>query len=134
MPVVLRAVDGKKALFDEVSNSPYFKGIDMATIYVLAAAYGQKTSMRERIVGSEWVTRQEFITRNTQLLRLCQAIAVSSEGNINILLEEDKLFSIIEEYASAGINELRNRVCAEGEANYDIQLQRELKLILNENK
>lgn len=133
MPAVLYAVPGKKKMFDEVAKSSYFKGVEMSTIYVLAAAYGYKSNLREKVYGDDWVTRQEYITRNTELLRICQAIAVSSEGNIEILLDEDKLFSIIEEYASAGISELKNRVFAPGEADFDIYLQHELKQILSES-
>ena len=135
MPVVLRTNKGRKELFDQVAKSSYFKfkdykdvkDINMATVFVLAATYGCKSGSREVIGASEWVTRHEFIVRNTHLLRMCQAIAVTANGSIDVLTEEEELFRIVEEFANAGIIELHNRVTKEGEADYTLELQTKLQ-------
>jgi len=133
MPVVLRTNKGRKELFNELSSSSYFKGVDMSTIYVLAAVYGCKSGSREKINESDWVTRHEFIARNTHLLRMCQSIAVTASGSIDVLSNEDEVFNMIEEFANAGIIELHNKVVKEGEADYTLELQTKLQKISSES-
>ena len=135
MPVVLRTNKGRKELFDEVAKSRYFKfkdqkdvkNIDMATVFVLAAVYGYEAGSREEIGASEWVTRHEYLASNTHLLGMCQAVAVTSSGSIDVLSDEEEVFKIVEEFANAGIIELHNRITKENEADYTLELQAKLQ-------
>lgn len=131
MPVVLHVAKGRKKLFDEVSKDTAFKGISMATLYTLAAVYGFLSKKKEKTSSNEWVTRYEYVSRDTQLLRTCQAIGVAEAGDLNILKDEGELFVLISGFASAGIVDLHKKITSKSEADYGVQLLSELDKIMS---
>jgi hypothetical protein len=59
-------------------------------------------------------------------LALIRAIAIAEENSLNVLLDEQKVFSIAEEYAAGGIQLLKAKVFGEGYGSYSKKLEGEL--------
>jgi len=57
---------------------------------------------------------------------IIKAIAVAEKGDLNILLDKKKVYSIAEEYAAAGIKLLRDKVFSGGYGSYIKKLESEL--------
>jgi len=57
---------------------------------------------------------------------IIKAIAVAEEGDLNILLDKKKVYSIAEEYATSGIKLLRNKVFSGEYGSYIKKLESEL--------
>jgi hypothetical protein len=59
-------------------------------------------------------------------LALIRAIAVSEEGNLNVLMDESKVFSIAEQYATGGVKLLKNKVFSGEYGSYAKKLESDL--------
>ncbi len=57
---------------------------------------------------------------------IIKAIAVAKEGDLNILLDKKKIYSIAEEYATSGIKLLKDKVFSGGYGSYIKKLESEL--------
>lgn len=57
---------------------------------------------------------------------IIKAIAVAEEGDLNILLDKKKVYSIAEEYAAGGIKLLKDKVFSGGYGSYIKKLESEL--------
>lgn len=57
---------------------------------------------------------------------IIKAIAVAEEGDLNILLDKKKVYSIAEEYATSGIKLLRDKVFSGEYGSYIKKLESEL--------
>jgi dnd system-associated protein 4 len=79
----------------------------MKDVFMWAAVLGFQRGSRRPIVG-----KRVIIFRWAQFLAqvdlpLLKAIAITDSSNLNILLSQDEILTIAEEYANAGIHELR---------------------------
>lgn len=59
-------------------------------------------------------------------LALIRSIAVSEEGNLNVLMDEAKVFSIAEQYATGGVKLLKNKVFSGEYGSYAKKLESDL--------
>lgn len=57
---------------------------------------------------------------------IIKAIAVVKEGDLNILLDKKKVYSIVEEYAAGGIKLLKDKVFSGGYGSYIKKLESDL--------
>jgi hypothetical protein len=57
---------------------------------------------------------------------LIKAIAIATEGDLNVLLDEQRVYSIAEEYATGGISLLKARVLSGGYGSYVKKLENDL--------
>lgn len=79
----------------------------MKDVFLWAASLGYKRGERRPITGKKLtIFRWAQFTPQTDI-PLVKAISVADTDNINILLSQDEMLTIIEEYANAGIHDLR---------------------------
>ena len=86
-------------------------------VFLAAAVAGALHNKSEQLLPAE---RKEKFNWNTLLndslaLPVLQALALLKTGDANLLLDEEKVVSIAEEYANAGIHILSQRLIDAGE-------------------
>jgi len=67
-----------------------------------------------------------FYHLNDEENSIIKAIAVAEEGDLSILLDKKKVYSIAEEYAASGIKLLKDKVFSGGYGSYIRKLESEL--------
>lgn len=84
-------------------------GYDYKYIFMLALTIGfiegRRTELESR---KEELTRIEYL--NDKEKSIIKAIAVAEAGELNVLLDKKKIYSIAEEYAAGGIKLLTQKV------------------------
>jgi len=85
---------------------------------------GYYEGSRVKIKKKEGYVRESYL--NPEDRALINALAVSEEGNLNVLLDAQRVFSIAEEYATGGIRLLKARVFGEEYGSYTKKLESEL--------
>src|SRR6266496_4075502 len=82
----------------------------MKDVFMFAAAVGCQQGERRKLAGRRLtIFRWAQFTPQTDI-PLLKAFATASTGDILVLGVEDEILNIAEEYANAGIHELRRRV------------------------
>ena len=102
-----------------------FAGYDNKDLFIAAMVVGyHEGSKIELGKGKEGY----FFSDNLdgEELALIRAIAVSEEGNLNVLLDEQKVYSIAEQYATGGVKLLKNKVFSGEYGSYAKKLESEL--------
>jgi dnd system-associated protein 4 len=85
----------------------------MKDVFMWAACLGQRMGERRPLTGKRLVVfRWAQFTPQTDI-HLLKALAIADSGDVNVLLGQDEILSIAEEYANAGIYELRASVLDE---------------------
>jgi dnd system-associated protein 4 len=85
----------------------------MKDVFMWAACLGYKISERRPLVGKRMVVfRWAQFTPQTDV-PLLKALAVADTGDVSVLVSQDEILTIAEEYANAGIYELRGTVLGE---------------------
>ncbi len=75
-------------------------------VFVMAACLGHRSSHRQKPAGSSKHTIRKEVF-NEDDLQVLKAIAIATTGEIEVLLRLTDVFTIVEEYAQAGIYELQ---------------------------
>ena len=107
----------------KATDSP-FAGSQNKDVFIAAMVIGYYEGSRVKIKRKEGYVRESYL--NPEDLALINALAVSEEGNLNVLLDAQKVFSIAEEYATGGIRLLKARVFGEEYGSYTKKLESEL--------
>lgn len=82
----------------------------MKDAFMWAAVLGYEMGDRRPLTGKrEGIFRWSVFTTQVDV-PLLKAIAVADSGDLNILTSQDAILTIAEEYANAGIHELRARL------------------------
>lgn len=85
----------------------------MKDVFMWAACLGYRRGERRPLTGKR-VTIFRWAQFTPQVdVPLLKALAIAGSGDINVLLSQDEILSIAEEYANAGIHELRTGVLDE---------------------
>ncbi|HYV07814.1 MAG TPA: hypothetical protein VFB82_24695 [Blastocatellia bacterium] len=85
----------------------------MKDVFMYAAALGYQLGEPRRLTGKRLtIFRWAQFTPQTDI-PLLKAVAIASSGDVNVLRSEEQVLSIAEEYANAGIHELRRRLLDE---------------------
>jgi len=85
----------------------------MKDVFMWAACLGHRMGERRPLTGKRLVIfRWAQFTPQTDV-HLLKALAIADSGDVNVLLSQDEILSIAEEYANAGIHELRASVLDE---------------------
>lgn len=133
--VVIHGSKGNKKLYDEVADSRYFKDYSdggMALIFCTAVAVGFKENKFKKISkNKDWITRGEYIKRNTNMMRFLEAVAISHVDSLEAVSEPRKVFEIAERYADGGITKLNSMVTGSDEADFDKQVEGLMNKIIN---
>lgn len=93
-------------------------------IFLAAMVIGYHEGGRIELKNKEGYFREEYMSDEERAL--IRAIAISTEGNLNVLLDEQKVYSIAEEYAAGGIQLLKARVLSVEYGSYFKKLESEL--------
>lgn len=85
----------------------------MKDVFLWAASLGYKRGERRPIAGKKLtIFRWAQFSSQTDI-PVVKAIALADGNDINVLLSQDEMLNVIEEYANAGIHDLRSRLCCE---------------------
>jgi len=85
----------------------------MKDVFMWAACLGYRHGERRPLTGKR-VTIFRWAQFTPQVdVPLLKALAIADSGDVNVLLSEDEILTIAEEYANAGIHELRAGVLDE---------------------
>lgn len=104
-------------------DSP-FAGAQNKDVFLAAMVTGYKEKSKIELKKKEGYFRRDYLTDRD--LALIRAIAVSDEGNLNVLLDEQKVFAIAEEYAAGGIKLLKTRAFSGEFGSYAKRLESQL--------
>ena len=107
----------------KAKDSP-FAGSQNKDVFIAAMVTGYHEGSRVKIKRKEGYVRESYLSAEDRAL--INALAVSEEGNLNVLLDAQKVFSIAEEYATGGIRLLKARVFGEEFGSYTKKLESEL--------
>lgn len=82
----------------------------MKDLFMWAACMGYRQGKRRSLTG-----KRQIIFRWAQFssqvdVPLLKAIAIADKAEVNVLLNQEEILSIVEEYANAGIYDLRDAV------------------------
>jgi len=93
----------------------------MKDVFMWAVALGVKEGKRRPLSGSrEQIFRWDQFAQDMDIPAL-KAIALAETGEVEVLLQEDKILRIVEEYANAGIHEVKREVIDQpGEALWNM--------------
>ncbi len=82
----------------------------MKDVFMWAISLGYQQGKRRPLSGKK-VTIFRWAQFSPQVdIPLLKALAIADSGNVNVLLSQDEIMTIAEEYANAGIYELRVNV------------------------
>jgi dnd system-associated protein 4 len=85
----------------------------MKDVFLWAAALGFKKGERRELTGKrETIFRWAQFSPQTDL-PLLKALAIAKTGDVEVLARQEEILTIAEEYANAGIHELRTQVLQE---------------------
>ena len=105
------------------TDSPFAGGRNK-DVFLAAMVIGYYEGSRVEIKKKEGYIMASYLDPEDRAL--VNALAVSEEGNLNVLLDKQKVFSIAEEYATGGIKLLKARVFGEEYGSYAKKLESEL--------
>lgn len=107
-PITLNINKADRKIYEEIIENSELKG-KTKEVFLLAAVIGFKKGHRISIKGSkENYVRTEYL--NDEDKTLMNAIAVCETKNLDILQDKKEVFSIVEEYANAGIKILKEMI------------------------
>ncbi len=104
-------------------DSP-FSGKENKDLFMMALIIGFHEETRVKLDGKEGFFLLYHL--NDKENSIIKAIAVAEEGDLNILLDKKKVYSIVEEYAAGGIKLLKDKVFSGGYGSYIKKLESEL--------
>lgn len=82
----------------------------MKDVFLWAASLGFKIGERRPIAGKKLTIFRWAQFSSQADIPLVKAMALANGGDINVLLNQDELLQIVEEYANAGIHDLRAKI------------------------
>lgn len=89
---------------NDIVNAPFRT---MKDVFMWAAVSGYRNGERRPITGKK-VTIFRWAQFSSQIdTPLLKALAIANNGNVDVLISQDEILIIAEEYANAGIHELR---------------------------
>lgn len=104
-------------------DSPFSKSANK-DIFLAAMVVGFNEQCKMELKSKEgWMMKSYLDDRDLALIR---AIAIAEDGNLNVLLDEPKVFSIAEQYAAGGIRLLKDRVFGVDFGSYSKRLESKL--------
>jgi len=93
------------------ADAPPFR--DLKDVFLMAACLGVRARQRTPLRDKQELTRTSYFEKETDLAVL-RAIAIAETQGVQVLEDEDAIFTIAEEYANTGYAELESRVLGAG--------------------
>jgi len=107
-----------------------FKGRENKELFLLAMGIGFHERSQKKLKSKEGYVRTEYLSDEEKAI--IKSIAISKEGDLSILLDKKKVYSIAEEYAAAGIKILSEKVFGGEYGSYIKKLESDLVQIYRE--
>ena len=104
-------------------DSP-FSGKENKDLFIMAMIVGFHEGKRIKLDKKDGFFLLYHLDDNEDTI--IKAIAVAKEGNLNVLIDKKKVYSIAEEYAAGGIKLLKDKVFSEGFGSYIKELESSL--------
>lgn len=104
-------------------DSP-FAGSQNKDVFLAAMVVGYHEDSKIELKNREGYVREEYLSPED--LTLIKAIAVSETGDLKVLLDKQKVFSIAEQYATGGIALLKAKVFSGEYGSYAKKIESEL--------
>ena len=106
---------GTQRLYREIVSSRFFgskdkQDINLVVVFCLAVAFGYSESKFKKIEKKDYITRVEYLSSNTDLIRFIEAVAISHRKSLEVLSSEKEVIEIAESYANGGITRLYSMV------------------------
>jgi hypothetical protein len=105
-------------------NDTPFAGAHNKEVFLAAMIVGYHEGCRIEIKGREGYFHEKDLSKEDAAL--IRAIAVAEEGELNVLLDKQKIYSIAEQYATGGISLLKAKVLSGEYGSYAKKLESEL--------
>lgn len=128
-PIILYIKETEKDLYERLRNSsdsPLY-GFSRKKIFMLAMSIGLVEGIYSTLEGSkkETYVRAEYL--DNQDKAIIDAVAIAHDGNLDVIRDQKKVFSIAEGYASGGIRSLIDRVFSGEYGSFIKRLESELR-------
>ncbi|MBU1666994.1 hypothetical protein KKC13_01130 [bacterium] len=108
-PITLNIKKTDFPSYQEILASSALKGRTTKEVFLLAAVLGFKNGRRISIKGGKKsYVRTEFLDKKDKTIM--NAIAIKETGIPDIIDNQKEVFNIVEEYANAGLRELKDMV------------------------
>lgn len=121
--VNIRESDRKEYERLKERDSP-FSGKENKDLFIMAMITGFHEGSRIELDKKYGFVRTEYFSEREKAI--IKTIAIYEEGNLEVLNNEEKVYSIAEEYAAGGIKILKNKVFGGEFASYFKILESEL--------
>lgn len=124
-PIILdiRKSDRKDYDLLKDKDSP-FAGKGNKELFLMAMIIGFRNGTRVKLDTRDTFARIEYL--NSKEKSIIKAIAVAEDGDLNVLLDKKKFYSIAEEYAAGGIKLLKKKVFGGEPGSYFKKLESDL--------
>jgi len=117
--------EADRKLYDEISTEIFGGESERRKDqFLLAMAIGFKNKVKRPIKKKEGFFRRDYLRPEDEAL--INAVAIYDANSIEILLDKEKVFSIVEQYAHAGIRILHGEIKSGEPGSYLKKLEREL--------
>lgn len=114
--------------YQKLIKTHYFKGMKNIDLFLCATLIGINVVGKPSSLNNV-NKKKDYIriidNRNKESLVILKALAISKFNDVNVLSDEDKLFSFCEDYANSGIKKL-NEWYSSNEESFDNILTKEL--------
>lgn len=81
----------------------------MKDLFMLAACVGYSRGRRTRLSGQREIFRWPVFSAQEDV-PILRAIAIAETGDTDVLVDQDQLLTIAEEYANLGVEEIKREV------------------------
>jgi len=101
-----------------------FEGKKLIDIFMMAMIAGFHEAHKIELDKKEGLILLQYVPRKQKTI--IKAIAVAEEGNLDILLDKKRVYSIAEEFATGGIKSLKEKVFSGDYGSYIKRFESEL--------
>jgi len=115
---------GDKELYDRLADEWILRNKTRKEQFLLAMAFGFKSGVRRELdQRDEFFFRKDLRVEDEALL---DAVAIQAEGTLDVLSDEERVLSIAQEYAHAGIRLLADEIEGASFGSFEKKFEREL--------
>lgn len=124
----------RKKYYQKIAESRFFKGekeLTHSLNVAIAASIGYKRNKFKPLESVEWISRVEYVEKDTKMKTFFQSLAVAREKSLDVLLDDEKVYEIAEAYANGGIIHLFNLFTgAEGSGDFDKEMESQINDVM----
>lgn len=112
-----------RTLYDQLKNEDIFKGRNNPNLFLTAMSYGFYNRVNDKLNKRLEYVRAEYINNDAEAMIYALALH-HFQGDINLLLDVEKVFNIAEQYAHAGIKLLSDLTVSKPQGSIYKHLER----------